>query len=110
MTHIKRFEKIVNNNKMLCNFFTDNELNYIKKSNYHLPTIAGLYASKEALLKSLKKGINDYPLISIEVLHDDNNAPYIKLNNKLLCDYQNKQFDVSISHDGDYAIAIVIAY
>lgn len=106
---VSRFNGIINNRNFINKVFTNKEIEYIKNTNYNVSTIAGIYASKEALLKSIKKGINDYNIKDIEILHDSNNAPYIKLHNKIYIDYKNKSFCVSISHDGNYAISIVIA-
>ena len=105
-----RFNELINNDVFLTKYFTKKEINYIKSRDNNLMTIAGIYAAKEALLKSLKKGINNYSLIDIEINHDENNAPYINLYNDIKYDYKNKKFDVSISHDGNYVIATVISY
>ena len=102
-----RFEKLKKNTTFMNKTFNKSELEYIKKANYSLETIAGLYVSKEAFLKNIKKGINNYSLLDIEVFHDNNNAPYIKLNGQLKKTYQNLNMSLSISHDSDYAIAIV---
>ena len=105
LVKVDRFDKLKNDNKFMESIFNDNELKYIKKSNYSNNTIAGLYASKEAFLKAIKKGINDYNMKDIEISHDNNNAPFIILHNDLKDKYNN--ISVSISHDGDYAISIV---
>ena len=102
-----RFEKLKDNSTFMNNTFNDSELEYIETSNYNSTTIAGLFASKEAFLKAIKKGINNYSLKDIEVLHDDNKAPYIKLHNELNNLYKNN-ISVSISHDGDYTTSIVL--
>ena len=109
LVEINRFEKIKNDDNFMNKVFNKNEINYIKDRNYNLATIAGLYASKEAFLKTIKKGINNYSLKDIEVYHDDNNAPYIKLHNELK-EYNDKNISLSISHDGDYAIAILFVF
>ncbi len=105
---INRFEKYVNNIKFLESIFNENEINYIEKTNYSLNTIAGLYAAKEAFLKAIKKGINHYIMLDIEISHDSNNAPFIILHNSLKDKYNN--ISLSISHDGEYAIAMVILF
>ena len=106
LVKIKRFDNIKNNDSFMKKTFCTNELKYIKKTNYSSNTIAGIYACKEAFLKALKKGINNHNLLNIEVCHDKNNAPFIVLHNELQNKYNN--ISVSISHDGEYAISIVI--
>ncbi len=102
-----RFEKLKNNNKFMNNNFNKSELEYFENANMNNTTIAGIYAAKEAFLKAIKKGINNYSLKDIEILHDDNKAPYIKLHNELDKLYKNN-ISLSISHDGDYTTAIVL--
>lgn len=69
----------------------------IKKEEY----LASRFAAKEAFLKANHKGLGDIKLNQIEVLNEDNGAPYIVYNNIV---YNN----ISISHEEDYAIAVVI--
>lgn len=100
---INRFESLINNNNFMNNNFNNNEIKYI---NNNIETLAGLFAAKEALLKALKKGINDYNIKDIEIVHDSNKAPYFIFHNELE-KLNNSNISLSISHDGDYAIAIV---
>jgi holo-[acyl-carrier protein] synthase len=106
LVEINRFEKLINNNTFLNNNFNDSEIKYINEHN-SLSTIAGIYASKEAMLKALKKGINNYSLKDIEISHDITGYPFIILHNNIKNDFNLKDISLSISHDGAYAIAIV---
>ncbi len=108
IVYIKRLDKLIEKKHLLNKMFSSNELEYIKSRNYNIDTIAGMFAAKEAVLKSLKLGMDSYPFTDIEILHYGTGIPFAKLNNSILTDYGNKTFDVSISHDGDYAIAMVI--
>ena len=103
-----RFEKIKENETFMNNTFTEQEIEYIKSKDNYNGTIAGIFCSKEAFLKAIKKGINNYSLKDIEINHDSNSAPYIILHNKIKEDFNVKDISLSISHDGDYAIAIVL--
>lgn len=102
IVYINRFKDLINNEKFLSNNFTSNEIKYINNS---LTTMAGIYAAKEAFLKAIKKGINSYPLNLIEIYHIDN-APYIKVRKEIKETF-DKETSLSISHDKEYAIAIV---
>ena len=106
LVNINRFKDIINNEKLLNSLFNDQEIEYINKHK-SLETIAGLFAAKEAFLKAIKKGINNYSLKDIEIIHDTNNAPYIILHNNIKNDYNINNISLSISHDKDYAVAIV---
>ncbi len=107
LVNITRFSKLIEKEKFMSSIFTHNELEYIKKSNNNLATIAGLFAAKEAFLKAIKKGIQNYSVKDIEVTHDENNAPFIILHNQIKKDFPVENLSLSISHDGDYAIAII---
>lgn len=100
---IDRFDKLKDNKKFMDNTFNINELKYIHSRNNDTATIAGLYAAKEAFLKALKKGIEFCPLKDIEISHSSNNAPSIIFHN----DFDINNISLSISHDGEYAIAMV---
>ena len=105
---IKRFEKLINNKYFLNKYFTSNELEYIRKHNNNIATFAGIFASKEAFLKAIKKSLGSYSIKDIEVLHDENGCPYISLYNQIKKDIPFKSISLSISHDGEYAIASII--
>ena len=100
---IDRFKELIKNDKFMNSNFNNNEIEYI---NNNTQTLAGLFASKEAFLKALKKGINNYSLKDIEIIHDSNKAPSFIFYNELK-EYNNYNISLSISHDGDYAIALV---
>ena len=108
LVKVDRFEKNKSNNTFMNNIFNEKELEYIKKKNYNNQTIAGLFAAKEAFLKAIKKGINDYSLKDVEIFHNDDGAPLINLHNELDKLYGNKIISLSISHDGEYAVATVL--
>ncbi|OPZ34533.1 MAG: Holo-(acyl-carrier-protein) synthase [Tenericutes bacterium ADurb.BinA155] len=61
--------------------------------------LAGHFAAKEAFLKALGTGLAGAPLKTIEILYQETGAPYIV--------YNKQQYAVSISHDGEYAMAVV---
>ena len=75
-------------------------------------SVAGLFASKEAVLKALGVGMtNGYGFKDITIDHDSLGAPFVKLSSKLqkvLEKLGKKQISVSIAHDGEYATAIAI--
>ncbi len=105
---IDRIEKIKSKEKFMNNIFNIKEIEYINKKNNRNDTIAGLYCAKEAFLKAIKKGIDYYSLKDIEVSHNEDGAPFIILHNELEKKYKNIDISLSISHDGEYATAIVL--
>ncbi len=61
--------------------------------------IAGRFAAKEAFLKAVRGGFGQIAFSHISVLYDDLGIPYLE--------YLGQRYDVSISHDGEYAVAVV---
>jgi holo-[acyl-carrier protein] synthase len=93
---ISRIENSIKSEHFKESVFTANEIDYCKNAE----NFAGLFAGKEAYLKALGTGIN-CRLNTVEIVHDDKGKPYLKnISNS----------DLSISHDGEYAIATVILF
>lgn len=93
---VSRIEKSIKSERFLRSVYTEREIEHCKSSE----SFAGIFAAKEALLKAKGSGIKSR-LCEYEVLHDELGKPYF--NGVENC-------DVSVSHDGDYAIASVILW
>lgn len=75
-------------------------------------SLAGRWAAKEAVLKALGIGIGEVPLTDIEVLRTSSGRPAVTLSGQAAeraAAQGLTQWQVSISHDGDYAVAFVVA-
>ena len=99
---IDRFrKKEYNNNKNFYEkIFTKSEIKYCLSFKNNSEHFAGKFAIKEAVKKSIKEKITFK-----EIVTDHNNSkPNIILKKKL-----NYRFLVSVSHERDFAIAMVIA-
>lgn len=75
--------------------------------------LAARIAAKEAVSKVLGTGIGDVSWIDIEVTSDTRGRPMLTLYNKAaqLADQMGlSDWDVSLSHTDDNAIAMVVAY
>lgn len=73
--------------------------------------LAGVFAAKEAVSKALGTGIGKVHWQDIEIIHLSTGEPEIRLHEQALMVAQSKDFhewSVSISHDGGFAIAMVI--
>lgn len=98
---ISDFEKRAQRSGLfLGRIFDKKELSDREKDLSHL---AGLFAAKEAVLKALSLPAGCWR--EIVILHEKSGRPVVE--SKLLQDY--KDFDLSISHDGDYAVAMFVA-
>ena len=90
--------------------FTDKEIEYFNLKKNKFESIAGTFASKEAVSKALNTGIRGFSLKDIEVIHDELGKPKINLSEKITQKFKlfNHNIHVSISHTETNAIAFVI--
>ena len=105
---INRIEKMINkfDIKAKNRFMTKNEQKWAIKSS----SIAGIWASKEAFSKAIGTGIGkEFNFLDIEIYKNKLGKPHIKiLNENLKNKLKNKKIDISITHDGGFAISAVI--
>ncbi len=108
---IPRMEKIIGDGRFLERYFTAEERDYIAARARSAQTAAGIFAAKEALVKAIGTGFGMLSPADVEIVHDDCGAPIYKINEKVLCALRargaNRVF-LSISHDGDYAMATAV--
>lgn len=69
-----------------------------------IASLAGIFAAKEAIVKALRLKAGDWT--KIEIRKTKIGRPEIKFNWKLPQKIAN--YDLSISHDGDYAVATAV--
>ena len=102
IVYINRFKDLPydSNKKFYEKIFNKSEINYCIKFKNPYPHFAARFAVKEALVKSIHTKID---LKDIEIIQK-NSKPMIKSSKKM-----QYTFNLSLSHDGDYAIAIVIS-
>ena len=105
---IPRIEKMISKfgEKGKNRFMTENEKKWALKTS----SIAGIWASKEAFSKAIGTGIGkEFNFLDIEILKNRKGKPFINiLNLSLKKSLENKQIDVSITHDGGFAISAII--
>lgn len=90
--------------KALQKFLSTGEIALVK--NYK--TAAGFWAVKEATSKALGVGIGkECNFKDILISKTKKGAPQIELSKKLLLSFNITDISVSITHDGEYAIAVV---
>ena len=109
IVEINQVKRIKNLERFLDRFFALEELRYIRVKAKKEQTIAGIFAGKEAFLKALEIGIGKIPLKKVVIGHKENCAPYLVMNEevtKILTEYGYSSADISISHGGDYSVAM----
>ena len=99
---INRFKKkIFSKNVNFYNkIFSQSEIDYCNKFKSPYEHFAGKFAIKEAVKKSIKEKISFKEIVT----NHNNSKPNITFKKKL-----NYRFLVSVSHERDFAIAMVIA-
>lgn len=108
---IKRIQSVFDTEKKKIRIFTDKEIALASPANY--ARLSGYYAAKEAFSKALGTGIKGIAFKDIEVLKDSAGKPYINKEKVLvhvqrLFEVEDFTIHLTISHDRDKAIAMVI--
>ena len=96
LVHVPAVRKMLGNEKLLRRFFHQTEL---KDDPHHM---AGIIAAKEAFFKAI--GIVP-KFLEVEVAYDASGRPKIKPSPRFKA---YKACDVSISHEKNYAVAVVV--
>ncbi|MDY0214095.1 MAG: holo-ACP synthase [Bacilli bacterium] len=96
IVYIPRF---VGKEKLAARILSPNELEIYKNRPNKEEFLAGRFAAKEAFLKAIVEGIGRIAFTKIDIVYQRDGRPEIH--------YGGKIYPVSISHDGDYAVAIV---
>ncbi|TQQ83978.1 holo-ACP synthase [Peptacetobacter hominis] len=109
---IDRIKKAAEKGRFLEKIFTEAEREYFRKRNMKAESIAGTFAAKEAVSKSVGTGIREFSFCDIEILRDENGRPFVnpKKGLKDFCEKMNIcEIKVSISHSREYAVANAMA-
>lgn len=108
---IERINKAVKNVKFVKRIFTKKEIEYFKSINNNIYTIAGRFAAKEAVVKTLGTGLRGFKWIDIEIDRDELGKPIVTLYEKA-SEISNEKgitkIELSISHCRQYAVAQAI--
>jgi len=105
---VSRVEKILkskNKDRFLNKIFSDKEISNSENKYNQSQYFSGRFAAKEAIKKALSSyDKNSIPTFkSLEILSADNGKPYVSIKSK-----QQSDIDISIAHDGNYAIAFCV--
>ena len=105
IVNVARFKKkpLRTNLDFYKKIFSTSEINYCKKFSSPYEHFAGKFAIKESVIKS----IPDKILLNDICISNSKNKLGIKINGNL-----NKKYDfiVSVSHEKEFAIAVVISF
>lgn len=113
IVQISRIEDMAcRHERSLSRFFTSDELQYCRqRQRQQYASMAGIFAAKEALFKALGTGFRQGKWTDVEICHTALGAPVFLLHGyykQAVAEIGKSEPALSISHDGDYAIAQVV--
>jgi holo-[acyl-carrier protein] synthase len=107
ITVISRIEKMIEKFgiKALNKFLSTKEINLVKTASSY----AGFWAAKEAASKAIGTGIGkECHFHDIKITKSKSGQPQIKYKKNIRKKFKIKQSSLSITHDGGFAIAVVV--
>lgn len=115
---IRRIEEVYDKfgERFLDRILTPQEKSYVlsrKQKDDKLARLAGRFAAKEATSKVLGTGFIGVSWKEIEVLRLPSGAPQLRLSGRAqerAQDLKLNHFELTMSHEKDYAIAFVLGY
>ena len=92
----------------LPRLFGPRELNLLARKK-RAESYAAHFCAKEAFAKALGTGLRGFALNEVEVLRDALGKPYFALSGRAAARAEGLVFSLSLTHDGGYAAAFVVA-
>ncbi|MDC0932594.1 holo-ACP synthase [Arcobacteraceae bacterium] len=104
---IARIEKMIERfgDKALKKYLTKKEIKLVKSAS----TATGFWAAKEAASKAIGTGIGkECSFFDIKISKSSKGQPLLKYKKHIRKKFKIKETSVSITHDGGFAIAVVV--
>ena len=108
---ISRIEKSLAKPSFLTKVYGEKEISlFAQGEKLKTNSLAANFAAKEAFGKALGTGVRGFELYEVEILRDDLGKPYFYLSGRAKEIVESKQLTchVSLSHEGDKAVAFVV--
>ena len=108
---IERMQKAVEKwgDRFLHRVFALREIAYCLQKKNPYPSLSARFAAKEAFIKAM--GFRVFSFTDIEIVNDVHGKPVIRGRGKvdaLLREHSLQQPQVSLSHEQEYAVAVVV--
>lgn len=106
---ISRIAAAIESDAFLNRVFTKSERDYCDGKPDRAQSYAGIFCAKESAVKAVKCGFGAGVMpTDIEIGHDGTGAPTLTARGGAARFFDGCEASVSISHDGDYAVAVVM--
>jgi len=115
VVRVERFRRFLQEEKtaLLKRLFTPAEQDYARSKRDPAPHLAARFAAKESFSKAMGTGFREgLSWKEIEVVHDPLGKPELVLTGRaaeMVRERRISSLQLSLSHDGDYATAVVVA-
>lgn len=109
LCQVSRIERCCASATFLARVFSVEELAYAGTGLLRSVHLAAAFAAREAFAKASGLGLARLGLKSISVTRDSSGRPMLSLSSVAqLQPFKSARIHLSISHDGDYAVAVVV--
>lgn len=107
---VERIEKSMKRPGFMARCFSPGEQEYIRRKACPAETAAALWAAKEAFGKAMGVGLSGWEMPQAAVTRDAAGAPHFALTGAAAALADGWELALSLSHDGGYAVAMVVAW
>jgi holo-[acyl-carrier protein] synthase len=105
---VERMARRLGDEKFLGRLFHPGELENAGSGPGRAARLAARWAAKEAMAKALGCGFGpELSWADVEVFRQESGQPLLKLSGRAMKRHGNPVTALSMSHDGDYAVAVV---
>ncbi len=112
MCRISRMQQMLENEKFLLRYFSEEEQAYVQSRGRMGPdSAAAIFAAKEAALKALGTGLAGVKLQDVVILHESSGQPYYDLRGAALARMKalsGRRMHLSMTHEEDLAAAVAV--
>lgn len=102
IVEISRIRRSLERQRFAQRVYSESERAYLSTKADAAQSAAGMFAAKEAVLKSMGKGLGSIPLGAISIEHDAQGAPFVSMP------LEKGRIVLSITHAGDTAAAVAV--
>ena len=112
LVEISRIQKIYDSfgERFLNRYYSPDEINIVRSRKAgQIPTLAGKFAAKEAVMKALGSFFDSGVwLRDIEILNSPAGIPYTRIAPRIADKMRGKKIDISVTHEKRFAVAMAI--